>query len=53
MQYVHKGADTVAEDQPARFGLNRGPAVPKLDQFPREHRLKEHLAFIPEVDDCN
>ena len=31
-----QGADTVAEDQPARFGLNGGPAVPKLDQFPRE-----------------
>src|SRR5216684_1195285 len=45
-----QGADTVAEDQPARFGLNGGPAVPKLDQLPGEHRFKEHLAFIPEVD---
>ena len=44
-----QGADTVAKDQPAGFGLNGGPAVPKLDQFPRKHRFKEHLAFIPEV----
>ena len=45
-----QGADTVAEDQPACFGLNGGPTVPKLDQLPGEHRFKEHLAFIPEVD---
>src|SRR5205807_2684635 len=45
-----QGADTVAEDQPARFCLNGGPAVPKLDELPREHRFKEYLAFIPEVD---
>src|SRR5260370_16780278 len=44
------GADTMAEHQPASVGLDRGPAIPKLDQFPRKRRLEEHLALIPEVD---
>jgi hypothetical protein len=40
----------VADDQPACVGLNGGSGVPKLDQFPRDSRFKEHLALIPEVD---
>src|SRR5713101_1656188 len=35
-------ADTVAEDQPPCIGLKGGSAVPKLDQFPRASRCKEH-----------
>src|SRR3984885_9329059 len=44
------GADPVAEDQPARIGLNGGSAVPKLDQLPRENRFQKHRALVPEVD---
>src|SRR5260370_8181766 len=42
------GANSVAQDQPADVGLNGGPAVPKLDQFPRENSIKDQFAFIPE-----
>src|SRR5260370_27822006 len=45
-----QGADTMAEHQPASVGLDPGPAIPKLDQFPRKRRLEEHLDFLPEVD---
>src|SRR6516164_3777865 len=43
-------ANPVAQDQPAGVGLHGGPAVPKLNQFPRENRFKDQFAFIPEVD---
>src|SRR5437016_2064047 len=44
------GANSVAHDQPASAGLNGGPAVAKLNQFPWENRFKDQFAFIPEVD---
>src|SRR5581483_3059882 len=43
-------ANPVAEDQPTCVRLNWGSAVPKLYQFPREGRFKQHLAFMPKVD---
>src|SRR6516162_7312683 len=45
-----QGADTVAEHQPACVGRNGRSAVAKLDQLPRESRLEQDFALIPEVD---
>ncbi len=39
-------ADAVAEHQPAGFGLNGRSAIAELDQFPRESRFNEQLAFV-------
>jgi len=47
---LSQGADTVAKNQPACVGLNGGPAVAKLDKFPREYRFEERLTLIPAVD---
>jgi hypothetical protein len=50
MQYFRIGPTPWLRTSPPCVGLDGGSAVPKLDQFPRESRFKEHPAFIPEVD---
>src|ERR1035438_7752967 len=43
-------ADAVAQHQPASLRLNRRPAVPNLNHFPRECRLQKDFRLIPEMD---
>ena len=50
MRVLPHRADAMAEHQPAGIGFDRRSAIADLNQFPREGRLEEQAAFIPEVD---
>src|SRR5438067_12898424 len=45
-----QGTNTVTENQPPGIGFNGRATVPNLDELPRESRLQQFLALMPEVD---